>query len=450
VSERLVVGARVAERFELTALIGEGGMGAVWAARHLVTGKAVALKVLKGSSPEHRRRFVQEARVAAAIRHPNVTEVHDVLELADGQPFLVMDLLEGEPLGDELVRRGALPVEELMPIALEVLAGLGAAHAAGVVHRDMKPDNVFLARGPSGERTVKVLDFGIAKLTAMSNAIRHTAALTQTGSVLGTPLYMAPEQVFGEKDLDHRADLWSLGVVLYEGLTGACPIQGDNIGQIFKSISQRSFPPLVDRMPELDRGVARLIDRMLSVRREDRPSSARAVAEVIARRLHLPMPPFADLPGGVDDDARRTDDDDTLAPTLAQPRSSLARSTVGGALLALLVALLVGFAAAKRSDERTATTALTAEPARAAASAVPTSDAKAATTTSALAAPATRAAAVASGTPEPTAPTTARARKSTEPPASTLAPSKPRPDAPSRPTSAPITTPGGIHHESPY
>jgi serine/threonine-protein kinase len=444
-SEGLVVGARIAERFELTALIGEGGMGAVWAARHVVTGKSVALKVLKGKSAEHRRRFVQEARVAAAIRDPNVTEVHDVLELEDGQPFLVMDLLEGEPLGDELVRRGALPVDELMPIVLEVLAGLGAAHAAGVVHRDRKPDNVFLARGPHGERVVKVLDFGIAKLTAMSNAIRHTGALTQTGSVLGTPLYMAPEQVLGEKDLDHRADFWSLGVVIYESLTGTCPIQGDNIGQIFKSISQRSFPPLAERMPELDRELARLVDRMLSTRRDDRPSSARAIAEVIARRTGLALPPFPDAPHvtehlEVATEAR--EGVDSQATTMVPPRTSFARAALGGVPLALLVALLVGFAAFRGGDGREVTNSTPAEPP------APKS------TTSA--APADPVGALELAAPSPTASAEAIVPSRVEPKAPTrttpltATTAKPRPDAPSRPASAAITNPGGIHHESPY
>jgi serine/threonine-protein kinase len=189
----LELGNVVADRYRLERFLGEGGMGAVWAARHVVTGKTVALKVLKGGSEEHRRRFVQEARVAAAIRHPNVVDVHDVLALPDGRPVLVMDLLEGEPLSEAIERRGRYSLEELGPIMLQVLAGIGAAHAAGVVHRDLKPENVFLC----GD-TVKVLDFGIAKLTALTSAIQHTAALTQTGSVLGTPMYMAPEQVFGE------------------------------------------------------------------------------------------------------------------------------------------------------------------------------------------------------------------------------------------------------------
>jgi serine/threonine-protein kinase len=219
-----------------------------------------------------------------------VVDIHDVFELPDGGLVLVMDLLEGEPLSALLHRQRALSVAQLMPLTLEVLAGLGAAHAVGVVHRDMKPDNIFLCRLANGQTMVKLLDFGIAKLTGLETGIQHSGAMTQTGSLLGTPIYMAPEQVFGEKDLDHRADFWSLGIVLYECLTGACPIDGDNLGQIFKMISTRGFLPLSVRLPALDPVLAALIDEMLSIVREDRPDSAGEIAEVIATRMSLSSP----------------------------------------------------------------------------------------------------------------------------------------------------------------
>ncbi len=296
----LAEGVTIAGRYTLSRLLGEGGMGAVWAARHVVTGKHLALKFLKGTGDDHRRRFVQEARVAAAIRHPNVVDIHDVFELPDGGLILVMDLLEGEPLSALLYRQQILSPAQLMPLTLEVLAGLGAAHAVGVVHRDMKPDNIFLCRLANGQTTVKLLDFGIAKLTGLETGIQHSGAMTQTGSLLGTPTYMAPEQVYGEKDLDHRADFWSLGIVLYECLTGSCPIDGDNLGQIFKMISTRGFLPLSVRLPALDPGIAALIDSMLSILPEDRPDSAGEIAEAIGLRMglssqNIPAPTW--LPG---------------------------------------------------------------------------------------------------------------------------------------------------------
>jgi serine/threonine protein kinase len=292
-------GAIVADRYVLDRALGEGGMGSVWAARHRVTGKRVAVKLLKRSSPEHRRRFIQEARVAAAIRHVNVVEVHDILETGEGGLALVMDLLEGESLSALLERDGAIEPKRLLPLALPILAGLGAAHAVGVVHRDLKPDNIFLVRdAATGETTVKLLDFGIAKLTEMATALRSTGGLTQTGSVLGTPHYMAPEQVFGEKSLDHRADFWSLGIVLYECLSGACPIQGDNVGQLFKAISLRAFPSLRDALPHTSVELTGLVDAMLSLRPEDRPASAGEIAAVLAdlagvARPSIPEPTWA-------------------------------------------------------------------------------------------------------------------------------------------------------------
>ncbi len=347
-AEALEIGTRIGGRYELTRLLGEGGMGVVWAARHVVTGKPVALKILKGSTEEQRKRFVQEARVAAAIRHPNVVEVHDVLELDDGRPILVMDLLEGEPLSEVIEREGAIAPRRLLPIALDVLAGLGAAHAAGVVHRDMKPENIFLCRSAAGEVSVKLLDFGIAKLTELSSAIRHTGALTQTGSVLGTPLYMAPEQVFGERSIDHRADFWSLGVVLYEGLTGHCPIEGDNVGQIFKSISQRNFPPIVQRMPTIEPPIAQLVDAMLAASPEDRPGSAAEIAQVLAAHLGVEVP-FIEAPRWLPEARRSRYGVDPVGATLSRATRArpLGKGRVvwaGAAFLVVLVALGVALA----------------------------------------------------------------------------------------------------------
>lgn len=336
-------GATIQGRFTLDQFLGEGGMGAVWAAHHVLTGKPVALKILKGVGDEQRRRFVQEARVAAAIRHPNVVDIHDVIELEDGRPALVMDLLDGEPLDAALERKGKFELVELMKLMLSVLAGLGAAHAEGIVHRDMKPENIFLCVGPSGEHSVKLLDFGIAKLTALASAIRHTSALTQTGSVLGTPMYMAPEQVFGEKGIDHRADFWSLGIVIYECLTGECPIQGDNVGQLFKSISQRDFPPIAKRVPDLPPGLADLIDSMLSIKPEDRPDSAREIAQAIAFHTGLTLPAIAEprwLPGSRRRVARTPD---PMAATEVHPS---VRKPLGRLVVATGAALIVSVLAA--------------------------------------------------------------------------------------------------------
>jgi serine/threonine-protein kinase len=447
----LELGDVVADRYRLERFLGEGGMGAVWAARHAVTGKTVALKVLKGGSEEHRRRFVQEARVAAAIRHPNVVDVHDVLALPDGRPMLVMDLLEGEPLSDRLERDGPYSLAELGPIMLQVLAGIGAAHAAGVVHRDLKPENVFLC----GD-AVKVLDFGIAKLTALTSAIQHTAALTQTGSVLGTPMYMAPEQVFGEKSIDHRADIWSLGVVMYECLTGECPIHGENVGQIFKSISQRSFPPIGRILPNLDPTIGELVDRMLSTRVEDRPESARQVATVLAFHLRLEVPPI-DEPSWLPESRRSVRVVDPNADTQVRPaeRPQWRARWMGAMALAGGVLLGVGsYWLSGRSDA-------IASPGRPEADPAPV-DATTATARepSPLARPPSAAAAVATDVSVVVDTTRPATSSSTSALSATQSPRKPVPTpAPSSreaPKSSPtvaaptVVAPGGIYGDSPY
>ena len=274
----LELGNVVADRYRLERFLGEGGMGAVWAARHVVTGKTVALKVLKGGSEEHRRRFVQEARVAAAIRHPNVVDVHDVLALPDGRPVLVMDLLEGEPLSEAIERRGRYSLEELGPIMLQVLAGIGAAHAAGVVHRDLKPENVFLC----GD-TVKVLDFGIAKRAS-------ELAMTSTGISVGTPYFMSPEQFFTPSKADHRTDLWALAVVAYVCLSGALPFVGETPSAIGLAAMQQTFTPITKLRPELGPNWDAFFAQALHPEPARRHASAHALAEALRQVAEVPRP----------------------------------------------------------------------------------------------------------------------------------------------------------------
>jgi serine/threonine protein kinase len=280
----LAAGTVIAGRYSLERLLGEGGMGAVWAAKHLVTGKPVALKFLKATASENPdlvRRFIREARAASAVQHPNVVAIHDVITLDDGSPVMVMDLLNGESLGDKLVRERALALGELVTIMVPVLSAIAAAHALGIVHRDLKPDNIFLARYADGRVESKVLDFGIAKLSSPERNNAESAALTRTGSMMGTPYYMAPEQAFGEKDLDRKADVWALGVILYECLTGGRPFDGDNFGQLLKSIINGTFVPLEQRVTGLPPDVVGLVGRMLTVDRSSRLSGVEEAARVL-------------------------------------------------------------------------------------------------------------------------------------------------------------------------
>jgi eukaryotic-like serine/threonine-protein kinase len=285
-------GLVVAERYRLQTRLGEGGMGDVWSAWHEVTDKLVALKFLLASrteSAEARKRFLREAKAAARVGHPNVVPVHDVLELDDGSLVMVMDMLEGETLRDRLEREGVLSLEQAAALMLPVLSAVGTAHQAGVVHRDLKPENIFVTL----DDKPMVLDFGIAKVT---EADKPDTGLTNTGALLGTPHYMSPEQVFGEKDVDARADVWSLGVILYECLAGRRPFEGTNAGQVMKAVLIGEYEPLASASG-LPVDVVELTASMLQARRRERLPDLveaydrlRAYSEVVA-------PPFSSATG---------------------------------------------------------------------------------------------------------------------------------------------------------
>jgi serine/threonine protein kinase len=284
----LAEGAIVGARYRLGQRLGEGGMGEVWAATHTVTRRSVALKFLKRSlsgRSDLRARFLRESRAASLVRHPCVVEVFDVFELDDGMPVMVMELLIGETLGDKLAREGVLPVAETVGLVLSAVEAVEAAHARGIVHRDLKPDNIFLERRRSdaGSVSVKVLDFGIAKLTATEGDAQETGSLTRTGSVLGTPWYMAPEQLWGDENIDARADIWALGVILYQCLAGRRPLQGANVGQLVTEMHGGGIVPIEERVPGLDPEFARLVGQMLSRERERRPTDLAVVRSLLAR-----------------------------------------------------------------------------------------------------------------------------------------------------------------------
>ena len=284
-----VPGDLLAGRYRLVREIGAGGMGTVWQAEDRDTGGAVAVKLLKDpEGAEHRRRrFLREARAAAAVRHPNVVTMHDAQIDESGAPILVMELLEGESLGARLEREGRLDLRATATLLLPVVSAVGTAHALGIVHRDLKPENVFIALG----ETPKVLDFGIAKLTGGAGDVAPSASLTAEGVFLGTPAYMAPEQIFGERDVDHRADVWALGLLLYQCLAGSLPTAGAHVGEILKNLLSATITPLRLKVPELPPDVTALVDGMLARDRRDRPALAEAAA-VLARHTASVAPAF--------------------------------------------------------------------------------------------------------------------------------------------------------------
>ena len=295
----LAPGRVIAERFRLERLVGQGGIGAVWRATNTRTGGAVALKFLKGGDPKpEARRLLREARAASAVRHANVRGVLDVIELDDGSPVLVMEYLDGESLADRL-DRGPLSVEQTAKVMIQVASGVGAAHAVGLVHRDLKPDNVFLVDGALD--AVRVLDFGIAKWRPGATDRAETVE-TASGAVVGTPYYMSPEQVFGESGIDHRTDVWSLGLVLIECLSGSVPTRAANVGQVMKIIVSSSLGDTVDEIPGVPDDLAALLKRMVARSPEARPASMAEVVEVLEQHARLRAPAFGPPRAPGDDD----------------------------------------------------------------------------------------------------------------------------------------------------
>jgi serine/threonine protein kinase len=293
-------GITVANRYRLERQLGVGGMGEVWAATQTLTRKSVALKFLlanegggegKRHQEDSRRRFLREARAACAVRHPNVVQIHDVIQLEDGSPVMVMELLEGETLEERLKREGRLSIGDLAAVMLRVISAVGTAHALGIVHRDLKPDNIFLSETLEGVE-VKVLDFGIAKLTALEGDAALTGGLTNTGAMLGTPYYMSPEQAFGEERVDHRADIWSLGIILYRAISGVLPTQADNIGQILKLVMTNAIPPLSEVAPHTPADLAELVSRMLQQDVTKRPQDLNHVKPILERYAGMVVEDF--------------------------------------------------------------------------------------------------------------------------------------------------------------
>lgn len=282
----------VGDRYRVVRLLGEGGMGAVYEADDTATGARVAVKVVTSDVVRDETllgRFDREIRAAMSISTPHIVRVLDASrDAASGLPFLVMEYLEGEDLRHLLKRLGPLPPDLALRIGVQVGLGVQAAHENRIVHRDIKPANIFLAKGPPGERTVKLLDFGIAKITSGLPGERvDTSALTRTGSMLGSPLYMAPEQARGHKDIDHRADIWSLGIVLYKALSGRAPHEEiDTMGDLIVAICTELPQPLREVAPWVSVEVEHIVHRTLQLDPADRFQSAMDL--VAALGPHLP------------------------------------------------------------------------------------------------------------------------------------------------------------------
>jgi serine/threonine-protein kinase len=263
-------------------------MGAVYEAEHLSLDRRVALKLLKrdlASSGRARARFEREARAAGRVDHDNVCEVIDVGVTEDGAPFLAMPLLRGQTLGDLLSDQGALDVSRAADIMRQVLSALSAAHGRGLIHRDLKPDNVFLTKVGDRADFVKLLDFGIAKLGIEPGAADHDRPLTDTGAVMGTPHYMSPEQARGARAVDERADLYAAGVILYEMLTGQRPIRGESTNEILWKIWNEPLTPPIALRPDLPPSIDAFVVRAMARDRNERFCSAEAMTAALEASL---------------------------------------------------------------------------------------------------------------------------------------------------------------------
>ena len=267
-----MVGARFGN-YRSISLLGEGGMGAVYLAEHPEIGRRVAVKVLRPDltrDPQLLTRFLNEARAANAIHHPNIIEILDSGTTDDGMPYLVMELLEGETLAARVRRLGKLSLTEALDVAYQTASAVGAAHRKGIVHRDLKPDNLFVIpdHANPGRERVKVLDFGIAKLAVKTSP--GMMVQTRTGTVMGTPAYMSPEQCLGNRELDDRSDIYSLGIILYEMLCGRPPFVSTGFGELMDMHLHASLPPPASFGTELPADVDSIIRRALAKRPEDR------------------------------------------------------------------------------------------------------------------------------------------------------------------------------------
>jgi eukaryotic-like serine/threonine-protein kinase len=278
-------GTVLAGKYRVDRLLGEGGMGWVVVATHLQLEQRVALKFMRSShasaSPEAVGRFLREARAAARIQSEYVARVSDVGTLEGGAPYLVMEYLEGRDLDSLLQATPSLPIGEAIEYAMQACEGLGEVHRAGIVHRDLKPANLFLARRSDGSVRVKLLDFGISKVTALPGGASD-GGMTSTQALMGSPLYMAPEQMRSSKAVDARADIWSMGVILYEMLGGRSPFNGDTLPQVCARILAEPPDPLREVRAEVPPALEAVVMRCLEKDAQRRFQDVHALAQALA------------------------------------------------------------------------------------------------------------------------------------------------------------------------
>jgi serine/threonine-protein kinase len=267
-------------KYRVERVIGRGGMGTVLLCTNVRLGQRVAVKVLNAAArdkPHVVERFAREARIAAKIQSDHVVRILDVDDTDEGDPFLVMELLHGSDLARVLAKEGAMPIPRAVDVILQACEGIAEAHARGIVHRDLKPANLFVAEKPDGSRVVKLLDFGISKYEAGEDL-----ALTDTTTIVGSPLYMSPEQLLASKDVDARTDLWSLGVVIYQLVSGSLPFESSTSTSLAARIAASTPAPLSEVVPDVPRALEVIVMRCLEKELAKRWGSVGELAHALA------------------------------------------------------------------------------------------------------------------------------------------------------------------------
>jgi len=280
-SSALAAGEVFAGKYRIERVLGQGGMGVVLAAHHLQLDELVAIKVLHptfATQPDQVERFLREGRAAVKIRSEHVARVSDIGTVEGGVPYMVMEFLEGHDLGEVVKTRGRQSVDDVVTWVLQACEALAEAHALGIVHRDLKPANLFLTQRADGSATIKVLDFGISKL--LDTGI-DSAALTNTNGMMGSPLYMSPEQLHSPKSVDARADVWALGVILFELLTGERPYSAESLPALVLAIATEPPCSLGELLPGTPRDLEAIVDRCLEKKPEQRFADIGALAQAL-------------------------------------------------------------------------------------------------------------------------------------------------------------------------
>jgi serine/threonine-protein kinase len=299
----LPVGEVIAGKYRIEHLLGQGGMGVVLAGRHVHLEERVAIKLMLSEAAfnnEAVARFLREARAAARLESAHVARVSDVGTLADGRPYMVMEYLDGSDLSQVLAQQGPLPIQDAVDYLLQASEAIAEAHSIGIVHRDLKPSNLFLTRRRDRTPHVKVLDFGISKVANVAGSA--DSAMTRTSAMMGSPLYMSPEQMTSVRDVDGRSDIWALGIILYELLAGRPPFEGESLPQVCAAVLQGQAASLLafrrDVPQELDAIVARCLAKTAAHRFQDIASLAMALRPFAGRHSRASLERIVMLSGG--------------------------------------------------------------------------------------------------------------------------------------------------------